>query len=163
MDIDALALLARGLLDAAKARGLTLALAESCTGGLAAAAITAVPGSSAAFDRGYVTYSNAAKTEMLGVAPALILDHGAVSAEVARAMVEGALAHSRADVAAAITGVAGPDGGAPDKPVGLVHFAALRRGGRLLQEQRQFGPIGRDAVRARSVETAFALMRALID
>ena len=103
-------------------RGLMLATAESCTGGLVAALITEIPGSSDVFDRGFVTYSNAAKAESLDVAPALLNPFGAVSAEVAGAMATGALAHSRADVAVSITGIAGPGGGSPEKPVGLVHF-----------------------------------------
>jgi nicotinamide-nucleotide amidase len=154
---------ARRLIEAAKARGLMIAFAESCTGGLAAACMTAVPGSSAVFERGYVTYSNAAKTEMLGVSPSLIHSFGAVSQEVARAMAQGALAHSRADISAAITGVAGPDGGTAEKPVGLVHIAATRRGGALLHEEKRFGDIGRDAVREKSVETAYALVAQLIN
>jgi nicotinamide-nucleotide amidase len=151
------------LIEAAKARELMIAFAESCTGGLAAACVTAVPGSSAVFERGYVTYSNAAKTEMLGVSPSLIHSYGAVSEDVARAMAQGALAHSRADIAAAITGIAGPDGGTAEKPVGLVHIAAARRGGRVLHEEKRFGDIGRQAVREQSVETAFALVTQLMN
>jgi nicotinamide-nucleotide amidase len=162
MSVAALVVEAEHLIHAAKARGLMVAFAESCTGGLAAACITAVPGSSAVFERGYVTYSNAAKTEMLGVSPALIHEYGAVSEDVARAMARGALAHSRADIAAAITGVAGPDGGSADKPVGLVHIAAARRGGALLHEEMRFGAIGREAVREQSVATAYALVEQLI-
>ena len=114
--------------DALRARGWTLAAAESCTGGLIAAACTAVAGSSDWFERGFVTYSNAAKTELLGVPAALIDAHGAVSAEVARAMAEGALAHSHADLAVATTGIAGPGGATPGKPVGTVWLALARRG-----------------------------------
>ncbi|MEW5729437.1 MAG: CinA family protein [Pseudomonadota bacterium] len=147
---------ARGLLDAFAARGLTVATAESCTGGLAMAALTAIPGSSAVVDRGFVTYSNLAKCEMLGVASDLIDRHGAVSEAVARAMAEGALIHSRADVVVAITGVAGPTGGTPDKPVGLVHFAAARRGGPALA-LRQVFPGDRDAVRLAAAVTALGL------
>ena len=117
------------LAQALRAAGLKLATAESCTGGLIAAACTAVAGSSDWFERGFVTYSNAAKTEMLGVPAALIAAHGAVSAEVAQAMAEGALAHSRADLAVAVTGIAGPGGATPDKPVGTVWLALARRGG----------------------------------
>ncbi len=116
------------VLTALKAAGLTVATAESCTGGLVAAALTDIPGSSAVFERGFVTYSNQAKTEMLGVPAALIAEYGAVSEPVARAMAEGALVHSPADIAVAITGIAGPDGGCVEKPVGLVHFALARRG-----------------------------------
>ena len=119
----------RGLAQALRAAGLRLATAESCTGGLIAAACTAVAGSSDWFERGFVTYSNAAKTEMLGVPAALIAAHGAVSAEVAQAMAEGALAQSHADLAVAVTGIAGPAGATPDKPVGTVWLAVARRGG----------------------------------
>lgn len=123
--------------DALRARGAMLAAAESCTGGLIAAACTALAGSSDWFDRGFVTYSNAAKTEMLGVEPALIATHGAVSAEVACAMAEGALAHSRAGYAVAVTGIAGPGGGTPGKPVGTVWLAVNVRGARAQAELLQ--------------------------
>jgi nicotinamide-nucleotide amidase len=109
-------------------RGLHLVTAESCTGGLIAAACTSIAGSSDWFERGVVSYSNEAKTELLGVPPALIARHGAVSAEVARAMAEGALAHSSAELSLAVTGIAGPSGGTPDKPVGTVWLALARRG-----------------------------------
>ena len=117
------------LAQALRAAGLKLATAESCTGGLIAAACTAVAGSSDWFERGFVTYSNDAKTEMLGVPAALIAAHGAVSAEVAQAMAEGALMHSQADLAVAVTGIAGPGGATPGKPVGTVWMAVARRGG----------------------------------
>ena len=117
------------LAQALREGGLKLATAESCTGGLIAAACTAVAGSSDWFERGFVTYSNEAKTESLGVDAALIATHGAVSAEVARAMADGALAHSRADLAVAVTGIAGPTGATPGKPVGTVWLAVARRGG----------------------------------
>ncbi|MGE5502991.1 MAG: CinA family protein [Actinomycetota bacterium] len=123
-----LTIAAAATLDACRAAGLTVATAESCTGGLVAAALTAVAGSSDVVERGFVTYSNEAKTEMLGVPAAMIGAHGAVSEPVARAMAEGALAHSRAAVTVAITGIAGPGGGSAEKPVGLVHFACARRG-----------------------------------
>ena len=113
---------------ALRSHGLRLTAAESCTGGLIAAACTSVAGASDWFERGFVTYSNAAKTEMLGVPAALIAQHGAVSAEVARAMAEGALAHSPADLAVAVTGIAGPGGATPGKPVGTVWLALARRG-----------------------------------
>ncbi len=119
----------RALAEALTAQGLKMAAAESCTGGLLAAACTSLAGSSVWFERGFVTYSNEAKSEMLGVPPELIAQHGAVSAEVARAMAVGALRHSRADLVAAITGVAGPGGGSPDKPVGTVWLAVMRRSG----------------------------------
>ncbi|MGE5545359.1 MAG: CinA family protein [Solirubrobacterales bacterium] len=147
---------AQGLLTAFEARRLTIATAESCTGGMVAAALTAIAGSSAVVERGFVTYSNAAKTEMLGVPAALIERHGAVSEEVARAMAAGALAHSRADVAVAITGIAGPGGGSEGKPVGLVHFAAAARTGAVLHRRMVFAG-DREAVRRQAALTALAL------
>jgi nicotinamide-nucleotide amidase len=150
------------LLDACRAKGWKLATAESCTGGLIAGALTAIPGSSDVVDRGFVTYSNAAKVEMLGVSPALIAAHGAVSEEVARAMAEGALAQSRADLAAAVTGIAGPGGGSAAKPVGLVHLAAAARAGATLHLECRFGDIGRDAVREATVREALGLLAAAV-
>lgn len=135
-----------------EAHGWTLALAESCTGGWAGEVVTMTPGSSAWFDRGFVTYSNAAKVEMLGVAAGTLQQHGAVSEETAREMALGALSHSRAQVAGAITGIAGPDGGSAEKPVGTVCFAWALPGGRLLSETRRFDG-DREAVRRQSVET----------
>lgn len=114
-------------------------------------------------DRGFVTYSNEAKTEMLGVPAELIAANGAVSAEVARAMAEGALAHSGADVAVAVTGIAGPDGGSAEKPVGLVHLAAARRGGATLHEEKRFGNLGRETVQAETVLAAFVLLSRVLD
>jgi len=151
-------LLARG-----RSAKLTLATAESCTAGLIAATLGAVPGASNMLERGFITYSNTAKTEVLGVPGELIASKGAVSAEVARAMAEGALKHSRADLAIAVTGIAGPDGASPDKPVGLVHLAAARRGGARLHEERRFGDIGRERVQAETVLAAFDLIARLID
>lgn len=145
------------VLDAYRVAGLKLATAESCTGGLIIAALTDVPGSSAVVDRGFVTYSNAAKIDMLGVPEALIAAHGAVSEPVARAMAEGALAASSADVAVAVTGVAGP-GGTALKPEGLVHFACARRDRATVALRRNFGPLGRASVRAESVAQALALL-----
>lgn len=142
----------------AKSRRLRIALAESCTGGLVSAALTDVPGSSEVFDRGFVTYSNEAKIELLDVPAPLIAAHGAVSAEVARAMAVGALAHSLADIAASITGIAGPGGGSAEKPVGLVHFACARRGGRVVHIERRFGPLSRAEVRDAAVEQALDLL-----
>lgn len=150
------------LLATCRARGETVAVAESCTGGLVAAALTAIPGSSAVFERGFVTYSNAAKSEMLGVPFWLIERHGAVSEDVARAMAGGALTHSRASLAVAVTGVAGPDGGTPDKPVGLVHFAAGRRDEPIRHATVLFGDLGRAEIRRRSVEQALALLLSLV-
>ena len=149
--MDALVARAKTTLDTFVAKGLMIATAESCTGGLVAAALTAVPGSSAIVERGFVTYSNAAKAEMLGVSAALIETHGAVSEPVARAMAQGALARSHADIAVSVTGIAGPGGGSSEKPVGLVHFACARRGGSVTHLERRFGDLGRDAIRARSV------------
>ena len=144
--------------DALRARGWMLATAESCTGGLIAAACTALAGSSDWFERGFVTYSNAAKSEQLGVPAALIAQHGAVSAEVAGAMAEGALAHSQAQIAVAVTGIAGPTGATPDKPVGTVWLALARAGeparAELLQLQGD-----RAAVRAQSVQQALVRLR----
>ncbi|MEQ8405273.1 MAG: CinA family protein [Oceanicaulis sp.] len=160
--MDALHVRAAEVLGLAKTRGVMLATAESCTGGLVAAHLTEVAGSSIVFDRGFVTYSNPAKAEMLGVPKALIDTHGAVSQPVARAMAEGALANSRAHVAVSITGVAGPGGGSDAKPVGLVWFAISRADRPTHTLERRFGDIGRAKVRALSVETALSLfMRAL--
>lgn len=145
-----------------KERGVKIATAESCTGGLIAAAITAAPGASAALERGFVTYSNEAKCEMLGVPPALIEQRGAVSREVALAMAEGALAHSRADVAVAVTGIAGPDGGSAEKPVGLVHIAAARKDGARLHEEKRYGDLGRHEIQGRTVVDALSLLEQLI-
>ncbi len=138
-------------------KGWKLATAESCTGGLVAGAITDVAGSSDVFDRGFVTYSNLAKTEMLGVPAKLIVENGAVSEVVARAMATGALKHSAADVAVAITGVAGPGGGSTEKPVGLVHFACATKSKTIHIEQR-FGDLGRAAVREAAVSQALQLV-----
>ena len=149
---------ARGLLDDLQRRELRIATAESCTGGLIAGLLTEIPGSSAVFERGFVTYSNEAKVQMLGVKAALIDRHGAVSREVARAMAEGALHHSPADLAVAVTGIAGPDGGSAEKPVGLVHFAVAQRGSLTLDVERRFGPIGRHDVRMASVSEAIVLL-----
>lgn len=149
---------AERLLTAARAKGIRLATAESCTGGLVAALLTEIPGSSEVVERGFITYSNAAKSEMLGVPASLIRKHGAVSREVARAMAEGALAHSPADLAVAVTGVAGPGGGSAAKPVGLVEFAcAARRGATILATER-YGDLGRSQIRLIAVATALAML-----
>jgi nicotinamide-nucleotide amidase len=140
---------ARHLIESYAARALMVATAESCTGGLVAAFLTEISGSSAVVDRAFVTYSNAAKHEMIGVPLALIAAHGAVS---------GALRVARADIAIAITGIAGPMGGSAEKPVGLVHFAVARRGGQCTHIARQFGAIGRRQVRLASVAQAFAML-----
>ena len=135
-----------------------LATAESCTGGLVAGALTDIPGSSHVVERGFVTYSNEAKNQMLGVPLDLIQSHGAVSEPVARAMAEGAVAHSGADVAVAITGVAGPGGGTAEKPVGLVHFATAETGGDTRVDQQVFGG-DRTAVREQAVLHALSLLK----
>jgi nicotinamide-nucleotide amidase len=149
------------VLDIFRTRGLKLATAESCTGGLVAAALTDLAGSSDVVDRGFVTYSNAAKEAMLGVPAITLKRHGAVSAETAAAMAAGAIEHSLADIAVAITGIAGPGGGTAQKPVGLVHFAAASRDGRRLANSRRYGKIGRRRVRERSVAEALALLASL--
>lgn len=146
------------LLDAYKQKGLMIATAESCTGGLVAALLTEISGSSAVVERGFVTYSNEAKTELIGVPADLIAAYGAVSEPVARAMAEGALARSRADVAIGITGVAGPTGGTDAKPVGLVHFGLTRKGAATIHLERRYGDLGRGNVRRRAVEDALALL-----
>jgi len=150
---DAIAALVERLAAALTARGATMAAAESCTGGLVAAACTSRAGSSAWFERGVVTYSNAAKSELLAVPPALIAEHGAVSAEVARAMAAGALTRSPAGFAVAITGIAGPDGGTAQKPVGMLCFAWARKERAVKSETRRFAG-DREAVRRQSVEHA---------
>lgn len=152
--------LAKEVLDRLKTQGLTIATVESCTGGMVAAALTDIPGSSVVVDRGYVTYSNQAKAEMVGVPMTLIEAHGAVSAEVAQAMAEGALQHSPADIAVAITGIAGP-GGSEFKPEGLVCFCATSRTGAPVSTVCQYGAIGRAKVRAKSVDQALTMVLAI--
>ena len=149
--------LASRVVTAAVAKDILVVTAESCTGGLVSAALTAIPGSSAALDRGWVTYSNAAKSDLLGVPVALLETHGAVSEPVARAMAEGALAPSGANVSVSVTGVAGPGGGTRDKPVGLVHFAAAGPAGTIHVEHR-FGDLGRDHIRLESTRVALGLL-----
>jgi nicotinamide-nucleotide amidase len=150
---DTLLSLSAQLGAALKRRGWTLALAESCTGGMAAQYVTAIPGSSAWFERGFITYSNDAKVEMLGVAEATLQQFGAVSEQAAREMATGALQHSRAHAAAAITGIAGPDGGTQVKPVGMVCFAWAARNGKPYSEMRCFYG-DREAIRRQAVEAA---------
>ena len=150
---------AESLLEACRTRGLKLATAESCTGGLIAALLTEIPGSSDVVERGFVTYSNAAKAEQLGVPADLIAVHGAVSEPVARAMAEGALSHSHADLAVSVTGVAGPGGGSLAKPVGLVHLAVARRGAPTLHQELRLGDIGRGPIRMATLEAALVLLR----
>jgi nicotinamide-nucleotide amidase len=151
---------AAALLALCRDRGLKLATAESCTGGLVAGLLTEIPGSSAVVERGFVVYSNLAKREMLGVPEETLARWGAVSAETARAMVKGALSRSAADIVVAVTGVAGPDGGTTDKPVGLVHFASARLVGEPTGVERRFGPLSRGAIRLASVEMALEMLEA---
>ena len=148
---------AADLIDRCRRNKLMLATAESCTGGLIAGLITSVSGSSDVLDCGFVTYSNGAKSRMIGVPAELIARVGAVSEEVARAMAEGAIANSAADVAVAVTGVAGPGGGTATKPVGLVHCAAARRGHATVHRELRLGDIGRDAVRLETVRVAVGM------
>ena len=149
---------AAALIALCRARGKKIATAESCTGGLVAGLLTEIPGASAVVDRGFVVYSNAAKQELLGVPAATLAAFGAVSQETARAMARGALAHSLADFAVAITGVAGPDGGTPGKPVGLVHFACAGADGSAVAVERRYGDLGRSAIRMASVATALDML-----
>jgi len=153
---------AKAILDGCRDGGLKLAVAESCTGGLLAAALTDIAGSSAVFERGFVTYSNEAKAELLGVPIDLIERHGAVSEPVARAMAEGALVRSRADIAVSVTGIAGPHGGSADKPVGLVHFAVARREHVTQAAVMRYGDQGRRKIRELSVRTALDLVLAAV-
>ena len=146
------------IIDALRVKSWNIATAESCTGGMVAAAITDVAGSSDVFDRGFVTYSNSAKSEMLGVVESLIERHGAVSSQVAKAMAEGALLFSKAQISIAITGVAGPGGGSAEKPVGLVHFATAAYGLPTVHSEMRFGDIGRSDVRARARDFALQLV-----
>ena len=154
--------LAQRLFDLAKARGAVIATAESCTGGLIAGAITDLAGSSALFDRGFVTYSNAAKMAMLGVTQTALDTYGAVSEQVARQMAAGALNRSAATMAVAVTGIAGP-GGSDFKPEGRVWFGLAVQGARVLTEVVEFGPAGRAAVRAATVDHALGLLIAALD
>lgn len=153
---------AGALLDAFRARGMLLATAESCTGGLLAGLITNVAGSSDVLERGFVTYTNRAKTEMIGVPAPLIEKLGAVCEEVARAMALGAIEHSGADIAVSITGVAGPAGGTAEKPVGLVHFAAALKGNGAIHVRHVFSG-DRESIRIASLETAMALALRMLE
>jgi nicotinamide-nucleotide amidase len=155
---DAHQQLAERVLAEARKRGLKIATAESCTGGMVSAALTDIAGSSDVFERGFVTYSNEAKQAMLGVSAAMIAAHGAVSTETARAMAEGAIRNSRADIAVAITGVAGPGGGSPEKPVGLVCFAIARKDKATLDRRQQFTDGGRTAIRQHATRMALEML-----
>jgi nicotinamide-nucleotide amidase len=150
--------LSRALLDLCRSRKLTVATAESCTGGLVAGALTEIPGSSYVIDRGFVTYSNDAKRKMLGVKATTLESFGAVSKETAIQMAVGALEEADVDLAVSITGIAGPGGATPGKPVGLVHFAVAARDGRIVNRECRFGAIGRSAVRQRSVLEALRML-----
>lgn len=151
--------LAQSILAEAREKGLRIATAESCTGGLIAALLTEIPGSSDVLDRGFVVYSDRAKSELLDVSNECIADWGAVSEAVARAMAEGAVENSNAHMAIAVTGVAGPSGGTESKPVGLVHVAAARESRSTLHEEHRFGDIGRTEIRIASIESALILLK----
>ncbi|MBS9476337.1 CinA family protein [Ancylobacter radicis] len=159
--VDAVILQAIRVLDLCRARGLTVATAESCTGGLVAGALTEIAGSSDVVDRGYVTYSNTAKQQMLGVSPASLKAHGAVSAQTAREMVSGLLRVAGTSLGVSITGIAGPGGGSASKPVGLVHFAAASASGRMVERREVFAGEDRSGVRRLSVLTALAMLAEL--
>ena len=162
LSFDSLTGEAAVLIDRCRAAGVSLASGESCTGGLIAAILTEVPGSSDVVERGFVTYSNQAKTDLLGVPKTLIDEHGAVSEPVARAMAEGVLAASPAAIAIAVTGIAGPGGGTADKPVGLVHLAVALRGDCVVHERQLFGDRPRRQIRLLTVQRAFELIRAVL-
>jgi nicotinamide-nucleotide amidase len=153
---------AAALLDRCRAAGLKIATAESCTGGLIAGLLTEIPGSSAVVERGFVVYSNEAKEDLLAVAPETIRTHGAVSEATARAMAEGAIEASRAEIAVSVTGIAGPDGGTALKPVGLVHFACAVRDAATIAREVRFGDIGRANVRLASVGVALELLEGAV-
>lgn len=154
---DALRDLANDFLKACRDASLLVATAESCTGGMIIATLTDIPGSSSIVDRGFITYSNRAKMDMLGVTNATLEQHGAVSEQTAREMAEGALATSRVGIALSVTGIAGPGGGSDAKPVGMVCFGIAISGGTTIVQTRQFGDIGRAKVREETVKTALSL------
>jgi nicotinamide-nucleotide amidase len=158
---DELRAAATAALDACRARKLKVATAESCTGGLVAGALTEIAGSSDVVDRGFVTYSNEAKQQMLGVSSETIKNFGAVSRQTAEEMARGALGKANADLVVAITGIAGPGG--KDKPVGLVHFAAASRGGALTHKEMRYGDIGRGEVRGKSVLEALHMLKQMAE
>ncbi len=159
---DALQKQAEQLLQHCRTRGVMLATAESCTGGLIAGLLTSVAGSSDVFERGFVTYSNASKAQMLGIPSVMIALHGAVSEEVARVMAEGALTYSGAQLSVAVTGVAGPTGGTANKPVGLVYIASAMLGGEVMVQRHQFSG-DREAVRMRTVDMALRLLAGRVE
>ena len=158
---QATAVAAKTLLDICRDKNLTLATARSCTGGLVAGAISEIAGSSLVLDRGFVTYSNTAKQQMLDVSSVTIDVHGAVSRECAEEMAKGALAHASVDLAVSITGIAGPTGAVPGKPIGLVYFCAASRSGRVIAQEHKYGDIGRSNVRYQSVLQALAMLQEL--
>lgn len=151
------------VMDDARQRRLKITTAESCTGGLLSGLFTELAGSSDVFERGYVTYSNRAKQDVLGVPGDLLADYGAVSEAVARAMAEGALQESRANVSVAITGIAGPGGGTAMKPVGTVHIACARENRAIIHNLHEYGDIGRSEVRLATLESALEILRQQID
>jgi nicotinamide-nucleotide amidase len=161
MRVSSARALSRSLLDLCRSRRLTIATAESCTGGLVAGALTDIPGSSDVIDRGFVTYSNDAKRAMLGVDAQTLLTFGAVSKQTATQMAVGALERAGVDLAVSITGIAGPGGATPGKPVGLVHFAVAARDGRIIHKECRFGAVGRTVVRERSVVEALRMLMEL--
>ena len=163
MTASEISILATQVLDACRLHKLKIVTAESCTGGLLAGALTDIAGSSTVVDRGYVTYSNQAKHDVLGVPKDTIAAFGAVSRETAEAMVRGALGRANVDLAVSITGIAGPDGGSAEKPVGLVHFAAASSAGTLIHAEKHFGDIGRAAVRQASVVQALSMLLKLAE
>jgi nicotinamide-nucleotide amidase len=154
---------ATAVLDACRTRGLKVATAESCTGGLVAGALTDIAGSSDVLDRGFVTYSNEAKQQMLGVPADTLKVHGEISRQTAEAMARGALGKANADLVVAITGIAGPGSGSADKPVGLVHFAAASRNGTLTHAEMRYGDIGRELVRHKSILQALAMLKEMAE
>ncbi|MET0277871.1 MAG: CinA family protein [Pseudorhodoplanes sp.] len=150
---------ARRLLEICKRKHLLVATAESCTAGLVAGMLTEVPGTSSVLDRGFITYSNQAKQDLLGVSAATLQARGAVSRETAEEMARGALAHAPVDLAVSVTGIAGPDGGSAEKPVGLVHFGAASRSGQFVHAEKRFGNIGRTEIRKQSVLQALRMLQ----
>jgi len=153
----------KGILETCQSKRLRLVVAESCTGGLLGGLLTAVPGSSSVFDRGFITYSNQAKVQILGVKKEVLQNYGAVSKETAFSMCAGALNRSTGHIAIAITGIAGPDGGTEDKPVGTVFVACMSRYGQRLSTQAKLGDIGRDQIRERTLDVALQLARKVVD
>lgn len=160
---DDIADAAKRLFEVCKRKNLKVATAESCTAGLVAGTLTELPGTSSILDRGFITYSNEAKQDMVGVSAATLKAHGAVSRETAEEMARGALAHAPVDLTVSVTGIAGPDGGSAEKPVGLVHFAAASRNGQFIHAERRFGNIGRSEVRKQSVLQAFRMLHELAE